>query len=136
MRRIVLDTNCLIQVIPLRSKMRFVWDAYLSGEYTICVSNEILNEYHEMISTLGNPQVADLILSVIINSPYTEFFDPRFRFNIITEDPDDNKFVDCAIVSQAEFIVSNDHHFDEVKRCPFPKVDVVTLQEFSETLAH
>lgn len=89
-----------------------------------------------MISTLGNPQVADLILSVIINSPYTEFFDPRFRFNIITEDPDDNKFVDCAIVSQAEFIVSNDHHFDEVKRCPFPKVDVVTLQEFSETLAH
>ena len=49
---------------------------------------------------------------------------------MIQSDPDDNKFVDCAIASNAICIVSNDHHFDEVKQTDFPKVNVLTLLDF------
>lgn len=43
--RLVLDTNCLIQVIPSRSRYHSVWQSFERGENTLCVSNEILEEY-------------------------------------------------------------------------------------------
>lgn len=57
---------------------------------------------------------------------YTLRVKPNYRFNLITTDPDDNKFVDCAIT----YIVSNDRHFEELKKYDFPKVDVRKLSEF------
>lgn len=59
---------------------------------------------------------------------------PQFRFNLITADPDDNKFVDCAIIAQADYIFTNDRHFEEVKECPFPKTNVVSLRTFSDSI--
>lgn len=59
-----------------------------------------------------------------------ELHEPSFHFHMIQSDPDDNKFVDCAIASNAVCIVSNDHHFDEVKQTDFPKVNVLTLLDF------
>ena len=134
-QNIVLDTNSLLQAVPKRSNFRNVWDAYLQGKFCLCVSNDIIEEYHEILSKLANSLVADNIIGVIINSPYTKFFDPYFRFNIIKGDPDDNKFVDCAIVAQAKYIVTNDKHFDEVKQCPFPHIDIISLNDFSELLS-
>ncbi len=61
---------------------------------------------------------------------YTLRVNPNYRFNLITTDPDDNKFVDCAIVAGATYIVSNDRHFEELKKYDFPKVDVRKLSEF------
>ena len=53
-----------------------------------------------------------------------------YRVNLITSDPDDNTFVDCAIVAGATYIVSNDRHFEELKNYDFPKVDVRKLSDF------
>lgn len=52
--RIVLDTNNLIQSIPKRSAYRVVWDSILSGENILCVSNEIIEEYTEVLHQLTN----------------------------------------------------------------------------------
>lgn len=65
-----------------------------------------------------------------IETPNLMRVNPTFRFNLITADPDDNKFVDCAITAGATYIVSNDRHFSELKNYDFPKVDVRTLAEF------
>jgi len=54
---------------------------------------------------------------------------------MITQDPDDNKFVDCAIAGNATYIVSNDSHFDVLKQIDFPKLVVKNIQEFSALLA-
>lgn len=60
--------------------------------------------------------------------------DAHFRFNLIQQDPDDNKFVDCAIASNAKYIVTEDHHFDILKHISFPRVEVITLKDFIDTL--
>ena len=65
-----------------------------------------------------------------METPNIEHVNPTYRFNLITVDPDDNKFVDCAIIAGATFIVSNDRHFAELEQYDFPKVDVRTLPEF------
>ena len=45
-------------------------------------------------------------------------------------DKDDNKFVDCAIASNAEYIVTNDTHFNVLKEIDWPKVMALTIKEF------
>lgn len=101
----------------------------------MCVSTEILEEYEEIIGMKMSPEVAKILVELILRSPYTLRFDAHYRWNLIEQDPDDNKFVDCAIVANAKFIVTNDHHFDVLKQIPFPKVDVITLNEFCKELS-
>lgn len=134
MGRIVLDTNCLIQSVPPRSRYHAVWQSLLRGDNTLCVTNEILEEYVEIMQKLIGNEAAEYIVKTIINSPFVECFVPYYHFEIIQADPDDNKFVDCAITAGANYIVTNDKHYNILKKIEFPKVDVITLAEFVKRL--
>lgn len=129
-RLIVLDTNCLVQMLSVHSPYRPAWQAFRDGKYLLCVSNEILNEYQEIIERVANECVAKNIINAIIRSPYTRFYEPHFHFRLIEQDPDDNKFVDCAIIAGADYIVSEDAHFRVLKNISFPSVCVIRLEEF------
>lgn len=128
--RIVLDTNCLLMAISNRNRFHRVWQAFVNGEYTLCVTNEIIEEYVEVIGRNISERAAEAVVYIIMTRSNVLHIDPHFRFGLIEADPDDNKFVDCAIASNAKFIVSQDHHFDILKSIVFPKVDVVTIEEF------
>ena len=128
--KIVLDTNCLVNVIMPGSYNNDIWQAFREGKYVLCVTNEILFEYHEILAKRYNSIIANTILKELMETPNITRVNPTFRFNLITADPDDNKFVDCAITAGATYIVSNDRHFSELRNYDFPKVDVRTLAEF------
>ena len=132
--KIVLDTNCLIQSIPKRSRYHEVWVSFENGTNTLCVSTEILEEYIKILQRLIGNTAADVIIKSIINSPFVEFITPYYRFNLITTDPDDNKFVDCAITANARYVVTNDRHYDILNNIQFPHVDVISLHDFVELL--
>ena len=53
---------------------------------------------------------------------------------MITQDSDDNKFVDCAIIANADYIVSEDAHFKVLETILFPKMNVITLDSFMKEL--
>lgn len=133
--KVVLDTNCLLVSLSRRGRYFHIWRALQKGEYTLCVSNEILDEYEEIISQKTNSTIASNVLQTLLNAPSIETINTYFRFNLISVDPDDNKFVDCAIAANASFIVSNDAHFDALKEIKFPVVDVKKLQEFSAMIS-
>ncbi len=132
--RIVLDTNSLIQSIPERSKFHHVWKSILSGKNILCVSNDILEEYNEILQRLAGQKTADIVLDVILRCPYVELITPYYHFQLISADLDDNKFVDCSIAAKAHFIVTNDHHFDILKQITFPAVDIISLKDFAEMI--
>ena len=134
-RRIVLDTNCLLQILGARSPYHFLFGKFLDDEYTLCVSTEILFEYEEVLRQKASPQAADLFLKVIARSRNVVRKDPYFRLGLVTQDYDDNKFVDCAFICQADMIVTDDGHFDDVKNSPFPKFQILSLDEFAEEMA-
>jgi predicted nucleic acid-binding protein len=54
---------------------------------------------------------------------------------LITVDPDDNKFVDCAVAANADFICTEDKHFKVLKKVPFPPVKVISADDFVEILS-
>ena len=128
--KIVLDTNCLVNVIMPNSYNNDIWQAFRAFKYTLCISNEILLEYHEILTKRYNVVIANTIVKELLESPNVQKITPAYRFCLITADPDDNKFVDCAITAGATFIVSNDKHFKELDNYDYPKVDVRRLDEF------
>ena len=133
--KIVLDTNCLTPIVIPTSYCWDVWQAFIRGEYTLCVSTEILMEYREILEQqYHSPEFAEMVLNVITNAENVELISPAFRFGLIDADPDDNKFVDCAITANATYIVSNDKHFDVLKQIDYPPIDVWTLREFKNLL--
>lgn len=132
--RIVLDTNCLIQSISPRSRYHVVWESLVDGRNTLCVSNEIIMEYLEILQRLTDHDTAETVVKTIINSRFVEFITPYYNFGLITQDPDDNKFVDCAIAANARFIVTNDHHYDILKGIDYPPIDIIHLEDFIKLL--
>ena len=117
-----------------RSKYHAVWEFFVSGENRLCITNEIIEEYIEILQKLVGYEVSEYIVKTIINSPFTEFFTPYYHFELIKADPDDNKFVDCAIVAHARYVVTNDHHYDVLKEIPFPKVQIISIQDFMKVV--
>lgn len=134
MKHIVLDTNCILQSISERSRYHKIWNDFLLGRYVLCVTTEILEEYEEIIGQKMSPFVAKIVIDIILRANNVLRVDAQYRFQLITADVDDNKFVDCAIVANAEFIVSDDAHFDILKQIPFPKVCVKKIAEFYEEI--
>ena len=131
MRRIVIDTNCLLAILPSKSPYHKVWTDFLEGELEFCVSNEVLIEYEEILSQKTSPFFADAIIKTLINKRNLVRVSPVWRFRLIENDPDDNKFVDCAVCGQAEYLVSNDKHFTILKEIGFPQLRLLKLQEFA-----
>jgi len=134
--KIVLDTNSLIQSVPRQSRYHVVWESLVRGENILCVTNEILEEYVEVLQRLTDYETAELIVKTIVNSSFVELVTPYYHFEMIKADPDDNKFVDCAITAGARFVVTNDHHYDILRTISFPYVDVISLTDFMALLKH
>ena len=129
-RRIVLDTNCLLQAISRRSRFYPIWRDFILGRYELCVTTEILDEYEEILSRYTSPVVGRMVIEAILRANNVVRVDAQFRFGMIESDPDDNKFVDCSIVANAEYIVTDDAHFDVLRDIPFPRVIVMTAESF------
>ena len=78
-----------------------MWQSFVDGKNKLCVSNEILEEYIEILQRLTDNETAEYVVKTILNSPFVELITPFYHFNLITVDPDDNKFVDCAISAKS-----------------------------------
>jgi putative PIN family toxin of toxin-antitoxin system len=132
--RVVVDTNCFLAIVPKVSPYRFVFDAYRTEQFELAVSSEILNEYVEIFAQKMTSEIAENILELILKQANTIETDIYYRWNLITIDPDDNKFVDCAIAAQADYLVTSDAHFNVLKFIPFPQVQVIGIAKFMDIL--
>lgn len=134
--RVVLDTNVLLVAIPFHTPYYPIFEAFLNGDYLLCVTTDILNEYLEKLQEkyARRPDVATNTMNALENSPDLVLVNKYFFWNLIKADPDDNKFVDCAIAANANFIVTNDRDFNVLKSIDFPLVPVISADDFVELL--
>ena len=129
--RIVLDTNCLLVIVPKQSQFRIIFDSIINGKLNLVVTTEMLLEYEEQLSKFYSTEYAKLIISAICNLPNTiQVNTIYFNWLLISADLDDNKFIDANIAGQADYLITNDKHFKELSKVEFPKVICVKLKDF------
>ncbi len=135
MKKIVLDTNVLLVSISSKSPLHWVFSKLLAQEYTLCVTTEILAEYAEIIERHMGNEASENVMGVIGNLPNIERITTYFKFQLL-RDEDDDKFVDCAIAANANYIVSHDKDFKILKDIEFPKVFVFDTEYFKKDLVN
>lgn len=131
---VVVDTNILLVAVSNRSKHHWLYKAILERKINIAFTNEILEEYEEMIAKHWLPEVATDVTRSLIELSTAKLTVVYFRLSVITIDEDDNKFVDCAFAANADYIVTNDSHFNVLKSLDFPSIKTITLDEFREVI--
>lgn len=129
--KVVLDTNVLLVSISSKSKYHWIYEKLLSKEYDLFISNEILMEYEEVISEKYNTSVARDVIKALLILPNVFKVSIYYNWNLIKEDSDDNKFVDCALNSNSQLLVTHDNHFNVLKEIDFPKIQIATIDEFA-----
>ncbi len=128
--RIVLDTNILLSAVSRFSPYNGIMQAWENDEFDLCVTTEILLEYEEKLAQNFSPLLAELTLGAFLLKQNVIHVEVFLTWELITNDPDDNKFVNCALWGNADYLVSNDKHFRVLKDLDFPKIEVLTIETF------
>lgn len=113
---VVLDTNALVQMFGQASPHAHLKRALLEGRLTLAVSTSILLEYEEVICRQAGrarwEDVARTFTLVSLLHGTIREVTPSYRFRLITADPDDDAFADCAITANADYLITEDQHFN------------------------
>ena len=133
--RVVIDTNVFVSsFLNPKGHPRAVIDLWKTGQICLCVTEEILEEYLEVFTRLGlrgKPELKNL-LRIFKRKENLVFSKAAARFRRVKDDPDDDKFIDCAISARARYIISGDSHLLKVKQ--FKTVKIVSSAQFVERM--
>jgi uncharacterized protein len=132
--KLVVDTNALLVSIPQFSAYHWFFQSIVKKEMLLFITTEILSEYEEVIASKLTPQIASSVIRTLIELENVIPTTVYFKYQLIRQDPDDDKFVNCAIAANTDFIVTHDRHFGALKTIDFPKIKTITLPELSKIL--
>jgi len=127
--KVVLDTNIFVSGFGWNGKPEEVLKLVKDRQIINYSSSEIFEEIRRVVSfsKLKFPEPLQIkILEFVLF--YSEFVEPQKRFFTVTKDPDDNKFLECAIEAKAEYIISGDSHLLDMKK--FKTIKIVHADEF------
>ena len=130
--RIILDTNVLVSGLFFTGIPLKILKGIKLGKYRTVVSQDIVDEYKRTIDKLANHFLkvinANSQLELIVLS--SDICQPQKLIEPVCADPDDDKFIACAIASKTKIIVSGDKHLLHVSG--YKGIQVLTPRQFFE----
>ncbi len=129
MLRVVLDTNVLISAIGWRGNPRKVLALCIEGKLNLVLTRETLDELErvlqrarfDFIPVEKKQELLQYLTDISIKVT------AEGNVEVIKKDPEDNKFLDCAVAGKADYIVSGDRHLLELKE--HKSIKIVTASE-------
>ena len=134
MLKVVLDTNIVLSCVSRRSPFHFILEELFRGNYELFVTTEILLEYEEKLASNFSQDVAEVTLTALLLKKNVKKIQVHFDLELIKDDLDDNKFVNCAFAANVHYIVSNDRHFNILKTTGFPRINLLKIDQFFKLL--
>ncbi len=128
---VVIDTNALVSALSTKSVFHWLIKLILSEAIIVFVNDEILLEYEEVLQQKYSATVADNFIIALKELPNVHFVQVYYKWNIL-RDPDDNKFVDCYVAANAEYLITNDTGFNLLKSLTFPRINIITIEDFEK----
>jgi putative PIN family toxin of toxin-antitoxin system len=127
--RVVLDTNVLISAILFGGKPRQILEKAIRGEIRLCLSEPILEELKGVLQRSKfdySPEMIQFILTELMS--IADFVNPSETLNVVLEDSEDNRILECAIEAKANYVISGDFHL--LKLRSYRNIEVVNVTAF------
>lgn len=131
--RAVLDTNVYLSMFAFPDPKIFdLWRLAREGRYTVVISPFIVREFMEKLRVkFGvSEKLREKIKRRVLRK--AEIVNPKTVPQVITDDPDDNPILACAIAGRADLIVSGDRHLLSLKE--YEGIPIVRPMDFLRTL--
>ncbi len=128
---VVLDTNIFISSVFWEGSSYKVVKKAINQEIIVFISDEIIKEIRKVLArdfSLGKQEIDDIVNSVAY---FTHPIKPKEKVEVIKEDPDDDRILECAMACRAKFIISYNKHLLKLKT--FKGIKIVTPEEFLKT---
>jgi putative PIN family toxin of toxin-antitoxin system len=127
--KVILDTNVLISGIFFSGPPSQILRAWQDHSFQIEISSDILAEYQRVAESLSSkfPSI-DIIPIIELFTVHCEFVDTHGVNISVCEDPDDDKFIECAVASKCKTIISGDKHL--VKLTGYKGITVMRPRQF------
>jgi putative PIN family toxin of toxin-antitoxin system len=127
--KIVLDTNVFVSSF-FGGNPRKIVDLWKTGEVTLCLSKPLIDEYVEVLRRLGLAEERELdeLLGLFARGFHVLFAAKTPELHVVEEDPDDDKFIECAVALKAAFIVSGDKNLVAIRE--YLGIETVAPREF------
>ena len=132
---VVIDCNILVICLTSRSPYHNIYKSLISGKFNVAVTTDILLEYEEIIHQKYGSTTSKAFIALLAELPNVHHITSYYRWLLINADPDDNKYCDCAIAGQADWLVTEDRHFDILKSILFPQITTISIDDFARSIA-
>ena len=136
MTRVVIDTNVVLPVIVRSSPLHLIYATIVDERLEWLISTAIYLEYLEQVGERSSTATASLLRDTLRFTASVTAVEPSYRWRLVSGDPDDDKFVDCAVAGDADYLVTDDRHYGRLRDVPFPRLPVVTGRQFLDVLSH
>ena len=133
MLKVVLDTNVLISAILFGGKPRQILEKAIRGEIRLCLSEPILEELKGVLQRSKfdySPEMIQFILTELTS--IADFVNPSDTIDVVLEDSEDNRILECAAEAKANYIISGDSHLLKLSR--YRNMEVLDAAAFLERL--
>jgi putative PIN family toxin of toxin-antitoxin system len=132
--RVVLDTNVLISAILFGGKPRQILEKAIRGEIRLCLSEAILEELKGVLKRSKfdySPEIIQFVHTELTG--IADFVNPSETINVVLEDPEDNRVLECAVEAKANYIITGDFHLLKLSR--YRNIEVLNAVAFLEKLS-
>ncbi len=132
MLRVVIDTNIFISSF-FGGVPREIINLWKTGAITLCLSQAIVEEYIAVLNRLGLKDELEIRnLTKLFAEGYNSIFTVHTpNLHIVEDDPDDNKFLECAVALDSNVIISGDKHLLNIQK--YMNIQILSPREFIDS---
>ena len=129
--KVVIDTNIFVSSF-FGGNPRKIIDLWKRGEITLCLSKDILDEYVEVLQRIGLQDGGELeeLFSLFAKGFNILFITKTPKIKAVKDDPEDDKFIECAVALKAEVILTGDRAIEVIRE--YMGIKILTPQQFLE----
>ena len=129
--KVVIDTNVFVSAAVLKKASSVIMEMWKNDKFTLLFSPDIFDEYFEVIARPKFKQEErDIRELAKLLTERAVVVESQIQLDVVKDDPDDNKFLECAVAGKADFIISGDHHLLSIKE--YKQIKILTIAQFIE----
>ncbi len=113
---VVLDTNIFISSVFWEASPYVIINKAINQEIIVFISNDIIEEIKEVLArdfSLEKQEIDDIVDSFVY---FTHLIEPKEKVDVVKEDPDDDRILECSVACGAKFIITYNKHLLKLRK--------------------